>query len=76
MNTKRIFLLLITIILLTGCKAKYNIYIDDNKINDNIELYEDSTKVNNATKEQSENFDDLIIDWERGYDYYKRELYI
>ncbi len=75
MKTRRIILLLITIILLTGCKAKYDIYIDDNKINDTIEIYEDSTKVNNATKKQSEDFDDLIIDWERGYDYYKRELY-
>ena len=72
---KKKILLLIIPIILTGCSAKYDINFDENKIHDNIEIYEDSKKINTATEEQENQINDLLLDWENGYDFYKRELY-
>lgn len=71
---KKIILILITL-LLTGCAAKYEINIDQDKIYDNIEIYEDSTIFNNKTDKENKELNELILDWERGYDFYKKELF-
>ena len=72
---KKIIILLITAILLTGCEATYEINIQKDKINDNIKLYTDSSIVNNATPNQINEFKDKLNEWERGYEYYKRDIY-
>ena len=72
---KKKLLLIIIPLILTGCAAKYDINFDENKIYDNIEIYEDSKKVNNATDEKENEINSLLLDWENGYDFYKRELY-
>lgn len=72
---KKIILLLITIILLTGCNATYDINIKNDKISDTIKVFEKNNIVQNATNEQTKKFSDTIGDWENGYDYYQRELY-
>ena len=72
---KKKILILLIILLLTGCKATYNINFDDNKIYDEIEIYENSSTINTANKEQEEEINSLILDWENGYDHYQRELY-
>ena len=72
---KKLFFLLITTILLTGCTATYDINFTESTINDSIKVYTESTIVNRATESDIETFSDKIGNWERGYDYYKRELY-
>lgn len=72
---KKILLLLITTVLLTGCTATYDITFDEDIIHDSIKVYTDSKNVNTASKEKLDNFLLKIGEWERGYDYYKRELY-
>ena len=71
---KRIFILIL-LIMLTGCSAKYDIYFDENKINDEIKIYEESSKVKKANQKETDEFSQKILDWERGYDYYNVELY-
>ncbi len=72
---KKIIILLITIILLTGCNASYDINFNKDKIEDSIKIYTSSKNINNATNETTNNFTDEIGNWERGYEYYKREIY-
>jgi len=72
---KKKLIILILILLLTGCSAKYDINFGKDKIEDKIEIFEDSTKVNKANEEETDEINNLIIDWENGYDHYKRELY-
>ncbi len=71
---KNIFLIIITL-LLTGCSARYDIYFSDKNIHDNIEIYEDSTIINNSTEKMNDELNTLFLDWENGHDYYERELY-
>ena len=42
------------ILLLTGCSANYNIIFEDDKIIDSIEIYENSSIINKATKEKED----------------------
>lgn len=72
---KKIIILLITGFLLTGCNATYEINITNDKIYDTIKIFTDSQNVQNASNAKTEEFSNKIGDWERGYDYYKRELY-
>ncbi len=72
---KKIIILLITIILLTGCNATYDITFNKDNISDSIKVYTDSKIVNNATNKQIETFSNELGNWERGYEYYKREIY-
>ena len=74
-NMKKVLLLLITLILLTGCTATYNINIKDKTIEDSIKVYTDSKKVQNADKKTITEFSEKLGEWERGYEYYKREIY-
>ncbi len=71
---KKIFLLLITLLLLTGCKATYEINFDES-INEEIRIYTENSNIQNATQKQSENFYEQLDDWERAYEYYKKEMY-
>ena len=73
-NMKKIILLLLMLIL-CSCEAKYKIIIEDNKIYDEIYIVEKSNIVNNASQEQMDSFEDELLDWENAYDYYKRELF-
>jgi hypothetical protein len=68
-------ILLIAITLLTGCTANYDIKILEDKITDNIQIYTDNKTVKIASQEQTEKFYQELGNWERGYEYYKRELY-
>ena len=68
-------ILLIAITLLTGCTANYDINILEDKITDNIQIYTDNKTVKIASQEQTEKFYQELGNWERGYEYYKRELY-
>lgn len=72
---KKIIILLITTILLTGCQTTYDINFTNNNIQDVITIQTESTKVNNATSNQIEEFQQKLGDWERGYEFYKRELF-
>lgn len=72
---KKIIILLITSLLLTGCNATYNINITNNQINDSIKIYTKNSNVQNATDTMINTFTDQLGNWERGYEYYKRELY-
>ena len=71
---KKILLLLITLLLLTGCKATYNIDFNE-KIEEEIKVYVENDVIRNATQKQSEDFYIKLDDWERAYEYYKREKY-
>jgi hypothetical protein len=68
-------ILLIAMTLLTGCTANYDINILEDKITDNIQIYTDNKTVKIASQEQTEKFYQELGNWERGYEYYKRELY-
>lgn len=72
---KKIIILLITTILLTGCNVTYDIKFTENNIKDSIKIYTNSKKVQTATENTITNFTDQLGNWERGYEYYKRELY-
>ena len=71
---KKILLLLITTILLTGCTATYEIDITKDKINDIILIETDSKNVNNANVATTNTFKTKLGEWENGHDFYKREL--
>ena len=71
---KKIITLIITILLLTGCTAKYDIFFDENNIQDTITITTNSSNVNNATKQTTDNFTQKIGEWENGHEYYKREI--
>ena len=75
MKTRKILIISLLILFLVGCKAEYNINIDNNKIAEEILIYENSKIVNNLTDKESDEIGDIFLDWERGYDYYNRELY-
>lgn len=72
---KKIILLLITTILLTGCQSTYEINFTKDKIEDKINIYTDNSTIQQATALQTQEFQEKIGNWERGYEYYKRELY-
>ena len=74
-NMKRIIILLTICLLLVGCKAEYKIEIKDDTIYDTIKIYEESDRVNNASKDNAEEVEQELIDWERGYEDYSKELY-
>lgn len=71
---KKILLLLITTVLLTGCTATYEIDITKDKINDVILIETDSEKVNTANKTTTDLFTQKLGEWENGHDFYQREL--
>jgi len=71
---KKIIALIITIFLSTGCTAKYDIFFDENNIQDTITITTNSSNVNNATKQTTDNFAQKIGEWENGHEYYKREI--
>lgn len=68
-------ILLITIILLTGCTATYDINIKKDSVYDSIKIYTDNKIVKNATDDETMKFSEKLGEWERGYEYYKREIY-
>ena len=72
---KKIITIILLVLFLTGCSAKYDIYFDEDKINDTIEIYENSSIINTASDEKTNEINSLLLDWENGYDHYKRELY-
>ncbi len=72
---KKIILLFITTILLTGCQTTYEINITDKGISDTIKISEQSSIVQGATNQQTEKFTNQLGDWEKGYEYYKREIF-
>ena len=71
---KKIILLTI-LLLLCSCEAKYQITLEDNNIHEEIKITEKSSLVKNATDEEVNAFADKLLDGERGFEYYNRELF-
>ena len=72
---KRLFLIAILFII-TGCGSKYEIeFTNNNTIKDTISIFEDNNIVKNTTTKKEEEITDQILEFERGYEHYKRELY-
>lgn len=71
---KKKILLLITLLLLTGCQATYNINFND-EIEEEIRVYTENKDIELVTQKQTEEFYERLDDWERAYEYYKREMY-
>lgn len=73
---KRILLLIPVTLLITGCGSTYEIeFTQDNKIKDTISIFEENDKVKKLTKEDEDKLLNTLLDFERGYEHYKRELY-
>lgn len=73
---KRLILFIPIILLLTGCGSKYEIeFTQDDTIKDTISIYEDNDIVKNTTQKKEDEITDQILEFERGYEHYKRELY-
>ncbi len=72
---KKIILLLITCFLLTGCNATYEVNITKDKIYDTIKITTNSSNITNADKTTTDKFTKQLAEFERGHDYYKRELF-
>lgn len=73
---KKIILLLPLILSLTGCGSTYEIvFTPEGTIEDTISIFEDNDKVKNLTKEDENELLNKLLDFERGYEHYKRELY-
>ena len=72
---KKILLLFLLTILLTGCSATYDIEFTEDKIKDEIRVFTDTETVNNATQATIDSFSNKILEWERGHDHYTREVY-
>ena len=68
-------LIILVVLLLTGCSANYNINFTEKSIEESIEIYENSAIVNKYKDKEVNEANTVILDWEEGYDYYKRELY-
>lgn len=73
---KKIILLLPLLLLITGCGSTYEIdFTQDDTIKDTISIFEDNDKVERFSKKDEEDFLNKLLDFERGYEHYKRELY-
>lgn len=73
---KKIVLLLPLLLLITGCGSTYEIeFTQNNTIKDTISIFEDNDKVERFSKKDEEDFLNKLLDFERGYEHYKRELY-
>ena len=71
---KKIFILLITAFLLTGCNSTYEININKENINDKITIMTSSKNVQNANKTTTDLFTQKLGEWENGHDFYQREI--
>ncbi len=69
---KKIILLLI-VMFLCGCEAKYNIRINEDQIDEEITIYEKTSILNNYDEEEKELFEDELAYWELDLDYYNKE---
>lgn len=72
---KKILILILLVVTLTGCSATYDITFTDDKIKDEIRVYTDNETVNNANQKTIDDFSNKILEWERGHDHYTREVY-
>lgn len=73
---KKLLLLLPILILLTGCGSSYEIeFTQKDTIKDTISIYEDNEKVEKYTQKEEDKVFNNILEFERGYEHYKRELY-
>lgn len=73
---KKIVLLLPLLLLVTGCGSTYEIeFTQEDTIKDTISIFEDNDKVERFSKKDEEDFLNKLLDFERGYEHYKRELY-
>lgn len=71
---KKILILLITLLLLTGCQVTYNINFNEN-IEEEIKIYTSNEKIQGVTQKETEAFYEELDNWERGYEFYNREMY-
>ena len=73
---KKILLLLPILFLITGCGSTYEIeFTQNDTIKDSISIFEDNDVVEKYSSEDEDKLLNKILEFERGYDHYKRELY-
>lgn len=71
---RKIIFLGIVSIFLSGCTSKYEITLNEDSIEDNIYIMAPSEVINNLKEKEMDNINEYILDFERGYEYYKKEL--
>lgn len=75
-NMLKILCLIIILITMTGCSATYEIHISkENTINETIYVYENNKIVDSLSKTKEDEIFNKLLDFERGYEHYKRETY-
>ena len=72
---KKIISLLLIIMFLCGCEAKYNIKISEDKIDEEILIYEKTSVLDEFDDEDKVLFEDELSYWELDLDYYNKENY-
>lgn len=72
---KKTIILILTILFLCGCEAKYNIKIYEDKINEEILIYEKTAILDKYDDEDKVLFEDELNYWELDLDYYNKERY-
>ncbi len=72
---KKKIILLLLVIFLCGCEAKYNIKISDNRIDEEIKLTEKDEVLEYYDKEDQDLFEDELSYWELDLDYYKKDRF-
>lgn len=68
-------LLILLILLLTGCKATYNISFDEKNINESIKIYTNNSNIENANQKTIDKVSDELYNFEYDYEYYNKEKY-
>lgn len=75
-NMLKILSLLLILTILTGCSATYEIHVTkDNTINETIFVYEDNKIVDGLSEKKENEIFNKLLDFERGYEHYKRETH-
>ena len=69
---KKKIILLLLVIFLCGCEAKYNIKISDDRIEEEITITEKNEVLDYYDDEDKELFEDELNYWELDLDYYKK----
>ena len=75
-NMLKFLTLIIILITITGCSATYEINITkEKKIDETIFVYEDNKIVDTLTEKKENEIFNSLLDFERGYEHYKRETH-
>lgn len=67
----KFLIIILSLFLISGCKAEYNFTINDESISENLFIYDSYDNLNNGNNDQK--IEELALefeDFERGYDFY------